>query len=474
MNKAICWLRRDLRWEDNAALSYATQNFDETTVIFVFDTNILSKLPSKEDRRVQFIFESLVDLEKKLSSFGSSIKIFYGDPTQIIPKFAKENKYNAVCTNRDYEPYAKSRDEKVRKELKKADIDFVVFKDSVMFESHEVKTKTNGYYKVFTPYKNQWREVWAKQEKQVPYYQVNLKNLHQFQNKQSVLNKDWMKEIGFQQTENEIKGGRTIGLKSLKNFCNNKIDSYHQDRDFPIKQATSNLSAHIRFGTISIREMIYLADQSQTQGSHIWIDELIWRDFYQMILDLNPHITNTSFKPEYDQIKWPGTQKQFKAWVEGQTGFPIIDATMRCFAQTGLMHNRLRMVVASFLCKILHVNWRKGEEYFAHTLLDFDLAANNGGWQWSSSSGCDAQPYFRIFNPYTQSEKFDGNGDFIKLWCPELKELPKKYIHAPHTADMLILSEAKLKLGSDYPYPIVDYKEQREKCMDVYAPVKKS
>lgn len=456
----LCWIRRDLRLHDHASLSHSLKE-GETTVVFNFDPVILSKLTHQDDRRVTFIHQCLEDLERDLQKKGSSLVICYGDPVEEIPALAKKLKAKNVYCNRDYEPYAKKRDAAVEKKLKSSDIGFSQFKDSVIFEKDEIKNGSGELYKVFTPYANKWREKLEDQDKLVPDFECSLKNLRKFTNPENILEHPWYKKIGFKENPPLLAGGTKAGLKRLREFGNIMPD-YKETRDFPVLEGTSLLSVHIRFGTISIRDMVRASLVSSSVGSKTWLNELIWRDFYQMILDAHPRIEKEAYKPEYDKIKWAGTEKEFKAWCEGETGFPLIDATMRCFKATGMMHNRLRMVVASFLCKILLVNWRKGEEYFAQNLLDYDLAANNGGWQWSSSSGTDAQPYFRIFNPYNQSMKFDADGEFIKTWCPELSHLSSKEIHRPDSLKTPV-----------YPAPIVQYERNREKCLLMYSVVKK-
>lgn len=457
---SLCWFRRDLRLHDHAAFSHALIEGD-TSLVFVFDPHILNKLKNKNDRRLSFIMETLKEMEKTVQKNGASIHILYGNPEEEIPKLALKLKVNAVYCNRDYEPYAKKRDELVRKKLLIEKIEFHQFKDAVFFEKTEVLTNSGGIYKVFTPYKNKWIENFEKNDKHISNYECSLKKLLPFKNPKNILDYGWYQEIGFHPANLPIPAGTKAALKRLEDF-ENHINDYHEARNYPAIEGTSNLSTALRFGTISIRDMLRSAQTHRSEGAKTWLSELIWRDFYQMILETHPQVEKESFKREYDQIKWPGTETHFKAWCEGQTGFPIVDAAMRCFNQTGMMHNRLRMIVASFLCKILLVDWRKGEKYFAEHLMDFDLAANNGGWQWSSSSGCDAQPYFRIFNPYTQSEKFDGEGKFIRQWCPELKKATNKEIHRPDTL-----------LFQDYPAPIVSYEENRIKCMDVYSVIKK-
>lgn len=455
----LCWIRRDLRLHDSNALSQALHS-GETTLVFVFDPLILDKLQDKHDKRLTFIYQSLQEIEEKVQKQGSSIVIRYGDPVTEIPRLAQELKIKNVYCNRDYEPYAKDRDAKVSKKLSSLGVNFHQFKDSVFFEKHEVLTNQGGIYKVFTPYKNKWIETFEKSDKIIPDFNCPLKNLKKFSNPKNILTFNWYQEMGFHETPPLLHGGTKAAQKLLEKFSK-KINDYEDNRNFPAVEGTSLLSVYIRHGNISIRDMLRLGSSHPSNGGRVWLSELIWRDFYQMILDTFPHVVKGSFKRDYDQIKFPGSVKDFKAWCEGQTGFPIVDAAMRCLNETGMMHNRLRMIVASFLCKTLLVDWRKGEHYFAEKLLDFDLAANNGGWQWSSSSGCDAQPYFRIFNPYSQSEKFDPNGEFIRQWVPELRHLNGKEIHHP---DPL--------LALDYPRPIVSYELNRKRCLEIYSIVK--
>lgn len=457
----LCWIRRDLRLHDHKALSEALSR-GETSIVFIFDSHILDALKNKHDRRVTFIYQSLVEIEKELQKHGSSLFILYGKPEEEIPKLAEKLKVSAVMWNRDYEPYAKKRDAQVAKKLKTLGIESQDFKDTVFFEKQEVLKNDGGIYKVFTPYKNKWLELFEKSDRQVPEYRTQLKNLKQHTFKKNILDHNWYQEIGFHETLPPLPGGRKEGLKRLKKFSEH-IDSYDKARDFPALHGTSLLSVHLRHGTVSVREMIKLAEEHSSSGARTWLSEIIWRDFYQMILDAFPRVVKEAFKPEYDELSYPGGETEFKAWCEGQTGYPIVDAAMRQLNATGMIHNRLRMVVASFLCKVLLVHWRKGEAYFAEKLLDYDLASNNGGWQWSSSSGCDAQPYFRIFNPYTQSEKFDHEGKYIHEWIPELRHLKAKDLHHPSPL-----------LAPDYPAPIVNYEQNRKRALIMFEKLKKS
>jgi deoxyribodipyrimidine photo-lyase len=469
--KNLCWIRRDLRLHDHHALSMALKNGEETYITFIFDETILKKLNSPTDRRITFIMDSLKEIEENLNKQGASLIVRYGDPKVEIPKLVDELKINGLYFNRDYEPSTKKRDEDITNILQKKGIDIFTFKDHVFYEKTEVLNGQREVYKVFTPYKNKWLETFRSQECVVANYKCNLKKLGSIKNSNSLLKVDWFKIINFIETEPILKGGTTHALKRLENF-KKYISNYKMARDIPALNQTSNLSAYIRMGNLSIRDMIRVSILGNDEGHSTWLSEIIWRDFYQVILDVYPKVETHCFKTEYDKIKWVGSNAHFKLWCEGKTGYPIVDAAMRCLNESGLMHNRLRMVVASFLTKTLLVDWRKGERYFAEKLLDYDLAANNGGWQWSASTGVDAQPYFRIFNPYNQSEKFDTNGLFIKEWCPELKLFSSKLIHYPHESDMVEQIEAKCFIGKNYPHPIVSYKGQKEKALAMYKAIK--
>ena len=464
--RSIFWLRRDLRLEDNVALSAATRFSKEVVLVFVFDTNILDRLKDKNDRRMTAIHNSLLELDQKVRKKGSALVLLHGDPKKEILGFAKRIKASAIFVNRDYEPYAKKRDKAVRTACNKLGIAFHDYKDQVIFEGNELLTQSGAAYKVFTPYKNKWlmelnaclyQDHRSKLKRLAPLKQLDREIV------------DWsLKKLGFDYADLCLKVGESAAKKQLKFFLPDLPD-YDKNRNYPvIPNGTSRLSVHLRYGTLSIRSLVRFALANPSLGAKTWLSELIWRDFYQMILDQFPHVVKGCFKEKYDAVKWPGTQKHFMLWCQGMTGFPIIDAAMRCFNKTGWMHNRLRMIVASFLTKDLLVDWRKGEGWFARNLLDFDLAANNGGWQWCASTGCDAQPYFRIFNPITQSEKFDPEGSFIKNFLPELKNFSKKQIHWPHVANQETQEKVDCILGKDYPKPIVIHSEQRIKFLNLF------
>ena len=461
--RSLVWMRRDLRLADNTALFEAGKNSDEVVVAFVFDTNILDKLENKSDTRVSFIFESLSEVNEALEKKDSQVVVRHGSPLEEIPKLAKELGVQAVFYNEDYENYAKKRDQKVAISLSEIDVEAHGFKDHVIFSGGEVMKPDGNPYQMFTPYKRTWLSKVKPKDCEIkkPKCQfVSTNTLKKHSEKMDIA------ELGFKTVEQHYpfhKPGRAAGVKMLKQFTN-AIKNYDKDRDFPfIEGGTSGLSVHLRFGTLSIRECVSICSNSKSKGVETWLSELIWRDFYSMILDQYPHVEKEAFKKQYNKIKWPKSEKNFKAWCEGKTGFPIVDAGMRQLNETGWMHNRVRMIVASFLVKDLLVDWRKGEAYFAEKLLDFDLASNNGGWQWSASTGCDAQPYFRIFNPSLQSKRFDKDAEYIKEWVPELVNKTAKEIHDPENVD--------LSFNSEYPQPIVVHAEQKKKAVSLFKEI---
>ena len=480
---ALVWLRRDLRVHDNAALYHALQHARQVHVVFVFDSAILEPLP-RADRRVEFIRESLVELDARLRELGGErcgLIVRHGLAEREVPQLAQQLGALAVFASHDDEPAALRRDGLVRGHLAEHGIALHTGKDHVVFERQEVMTQSGTAFSVFTPYKNAWlRKVNDFYLKAYPV-ERHARNLAPVPEalRQPVPR---LSDIGFEPTNLQalqIPTGESGAQALLADFLQ-RIDAYGQRRDFPALKGPSYLSVHLRFGTVSIRQLAREAHQRMQAGSEgaaVWLSELIWRDFYVQVLANFAHVgAGESFKRDYDAIHWdhgPHGHKLFDAWCQGRTGYPLVDAAMRQLNQTGYMHNRLRMVVASFLCKDLGVDWRWGEKYFAQQLNDFDLSANNGGWQWASSSGCDAQPYFRIFNPVSQSEKFDAEGKFIRRYVPELAGLSAKAIHAPWLAGELELQAAGIELGKTYPRPIVDHAEAREKTLERYAVVKK-
>jgi deoxyribodipyrimidine photo-lyase len=411
---------------DNAGFYYALKNNQNVLPIFIFDTTILNKLEDKYDRRVHFIHSAITSLQHDLQKLGSSIKVYHGKPLEIFKKIVTEFKIDTVYTNHDYEPIAIARDNQVKEFLQSKGIEFETYKDQCVFEKSEV-TKDDGLpYTVFTPYANKWKK------KLNDFYIKSYPNKLYFSNfyKCTPFIIPSLQDLGFKETDLVF---------SLPIIDEEIISHYTQQRDFPAIAGTSKLSVHLRFGTISIRVLA----QKAIQLNNTWLNELIWRDFYMVILFHFPHVVDGAFKPSYNRIPWRNSEKEFDAWCNAKTGYPIVDAGMNELNKTGFMHNRVRMIVASFLVKHLLIDWRWGEAYFAQKLLDFDLSANNGGWQWAASSGCDAAPYFRVFSPYEQTKKFDAKLAYIKKWVPNYNEL-------------------------NYPQPIVEHTFARNRVLKTY------
>jgi deoxyribodipyrimidine photo-lyase len=486
-DRGLMWFRRDLRVDDNAALHHALKACRQVFCVFVFDTAILAALP-RADRRVAFIRESLVDLDGQLAELGrhhgvphAGLIVQHAGADAALPALAQALAVQAVFAGHDDEPLSLARDAKVSGALAGAGKAFHSFKDHVIFERQEVLTLSGTPYSVFTPYKNAWL-------RKVDGFYLRSYPVHRHGAALATLPADCrtgvpaLADIGFAPTnlaELKIPTGSRGGSQLLDDFMT-RIDQYHATRDFPAVKGPSYLGVHLRFGTVSIRRLAAAALGLQGQGSPgaaVWLSELIWRDFYAQILSNFPHVAERSFKPAYDAIVWeqgPAAEALFRAWCEGRTGYPLVDAAMAQINQTGYMHNRLRMVTASFLVKDLGIDWRRGERYFAEHLNDFDLSANNGGWQWAASSGCDAQPYFRIFNPTSQSEKFDADGKFIRKYLPQLAGLSGTDLHRPWLARPAALAAAGVRLGENYPFPVVQHDEARALTLQRYAPVKKT
>ena len=472
---ALFWFRRDLRITDNAGLYHALKASRRVYAIFVFDREILEALPSRQDRRVEFIWESVAALKSALRQHGGDLMVLHARAVETVPALAQKLKVDAVFANEDYEPAAIARDTRVREALRAHGIGFHTFKDTVIFEKDEVLTQAGGTYSVFTPYKNAWL-------KRLDDFHLKPYPVAQYAKHLSAPNEmeamPALESLGFVRTNLKALGidAGEAGAVALRDNFISRIDAYREARNFPAVKGVSYLSVHNRFGTISIRELASIAYaetlRKNNPGAQTWLAELIWRDFYFQILYHHPQVTRSAFRPEYDAIRWPNDEALFAAWCEARTGYPLIDAAMRQLNETGYMHNRLRMIAASFLSKDLLIDWRRGEKYFADHLIDFDLAANNGGWQWAASTGCDAQPYFRIFNPVTQSERFDPHGKFIRRYLPELANVPDKFIHAPWTLPPLEQQSRGFAIGQDYPAPAVDHAVQREKALALYKAVK--
>ncbi|KXW55977.1 MAG: deoxyribodipyrimidine photo-lyase [Betaproteobacteria bacterium] len=464
--KALFWFRRDLRIHDNHGLSFALNQFESVFCVFVFDRNILNQLKNKQDRRVEFIWRSIELLKQSLIKKGGDLIVLDGSPHSLIPDLANQLNVQTVITNHDYEPYARSRDAEVETQLKEFGIQFLTFKDQAIFEKNEILTAQNKPYTVFTPYKNNW----LKQLSFEHYAYFDGPSQHLAKSSAFDYSLPSLTDLGFAETNLttlKINAGEE-GAQALLNEFMPRMSFYHERRDFPGIRGVSYLSIHLRFGTISVRELVRQALQLNNKGSSTWLNELIWRDFYFAIVWHFPHVAHGAFKKEWDSLVFDNNHQLFDAWCMGLTGYPIVDAAIRQLTQTGFMHNRLRMISASFLVKDLQIDWRWGEAFFSEHLNDFDLSANNGGWQWSASTGCDAQPWFRIFNPITQSEKFDSEGSFIKRYCPELKNLPPSKIHAPWLLSALEQQQYNCVIGKDYPAPIVDHKIAREKTLARY------
>jgi deoxyribodipyrimidine photo-lyase len=427
----IFWFRRDLRIEDNVAMSQACKNGFPTKFIFIFDDNILGELP-KNDARVNFIYNNLKIINESLLKNSSSLQIFKGNPIDVFKDLLKKNKVNSVYLNKDYEPYAINRDNKIKDLCEQYGIGFKSYKDQVIFEENEIVKEDKKPYTVFTPFKNKWLRVFNENSDQyIVNHEVNLKNLSrldldsQFSSWQNDFPR--LNEIGF--SKSDVK---------VENFRIEQLDDYSVKRNIPFADSTSYLSPHLRFGTVSIRSLV-----KKLKNNEVFLSELIWREFFMQILYHYPKVVKHNFRSKYDGIIWRNNTREFEKWKKGETGFPIVDAGMRQLAETGYMHNRVRMIVASFLIKDLLIDWRWGEAYFAEKLLDYELSSNNGNWQWAAGTGCDAAPYFRVFNPHEQLKKFDPELKYVKKWVKDFDEL-------------------------SYPKPIVDHKEARLRTLKAY------
>ncbi|HEY1040893.1 MAG TPA: deoxyribodipyrimidine photo-lyase [Bacteroidia bacterium] len=426
MALTIFWFRRDLRLDDNAGLYRALSQNMQVQPLFIFDTDILDKLDNRKDKRVDYIHKTISKLHLELNELGLNMWVEIGKPLEVYKQLLKQHNISAVYTNHDYEPAAIARDKDIEALLKKSKIEFRSFKDQCVFERDEVMKDDGTPYTIFTPYSRKWKQ------KLNEFYTSSYpckKHYLNF-NKEKKKEIPTLEQIGFEMTDIRIEPPKAD--KDL-------ITHYKENRDFPSLKGTSRLSMHLRFGTISIRKLLRWALPLNEQ----YVNELIWRDFYMMILYHFPQVEHKCFKPDYEHIEWRNNEKEFECWCKGQTGYPIVDAGMRELNATGFMHNRVRMIVASFLTKHLLIDYRWGEAYFAGKLNDFDLSANSGGWQWAAGCGCDAAPYFRVFNPHEQTKKFDPDFAYIRKWVPEFEEL-------------------------SYPAPIVDHKFARERALAAY------
>ena len=421
----VFWFRRDLRFDDNKGLYHALKGTNKVIPLFIFDTDIIHKLP-ENDARLYFIYQQLKELQNQLQKTHGTFLIIKGKPLEIFKKLSKDYSIQCVYTNQDHEPYGIERDAEIKSYLDSRNIKFDLYLDHLLMGKNDVLKSDGTPYTVFTPYKNKFKELLTDQV--FPYFS----------------SEDFLKNIAV------IKGMKFPKMEDLnivsssiifpeKKYDFGLIESYHETRDYPFKKGTSRLGMHLRFGTISLRVLA----RNSVIRNEIFFNELIWREFYAMILWHFPHVMDKSFKPKYDSINWINNEQQFESWKQGKTGYPMVDAGMRELARTGYMHNRVRMITASFLTKHLLIDWRWGEHWFANKLLDYELSSNNGGWQWAAGSGCDAAPYFRIFNPTEQQKKFDSRGEYVKRWIPEI-----------HT--------------QEYPTPIIEHKFARERCLNTF------
>ncbi|MDD5362842.1 MAG: deoxyribodipyrimidine photo-lyase [Ignavibacteria bacterium] len=456
----IFWFRKDLRLDDNRALSEFIKGIksdDKFLFIYIKNNNSFRFFGEK---RIQFLNECLLDLKNKLNEKGFNLHIFNGNSLSVFNQIIDAD--SIVYANKQYEPYCIERDSKISDFLISKSSELKLYADSTVFEPNKMFKADGTPYTIFTPFKNKFftllNDTLLRESK------LNFKNIN------PLAEQKFKEALNFEIKSADLSGfsgGRTSALKSLSAFCRKGIEEYNSQRDYPSADSTSKLSPHIHFGTVSVREC-FSAAFKKLNGSGkkseilTWINELIWREFYYHITFNFPHVINGSFKKVYDKLNWTDNDALFNKWCEGKTGFPIVDAGMRQLNTEGWMHNRLRMITAMFLTKDLFINWKKGEKYFAGNLIDLDFASNNGGWQWSASTGCDAQPYFRIFNPYLQSEKFDKYGDYIRKYVPELKDVPPKYIHKPDEMTADLQKKYSVIIGKDYPYPIVEHKTAKE------------
>ena len=427
MKYSIFWFRRDLRLNDNVALYHALKAGNPVIPIFIFDKNILNELEDRSDKRVQFIYQTIKKIKAELSELGSDLKVIYDIPQLAFEQLSSEFNIDKVFTNHDYEPYATKRDEEIKSFLETKNISFHTFKDQVIFEKNEVVKDDGTPYTVFTPFSKKWKAALT---------DFHLKSYPTEKYFSNFANLNFGKLI----SEMDMNFSFQPFSFPLAKFPENIISNYHNTRDFPAVEGISKLSLHLRFGTISIRELMRTAKSLNEK----YLNELIWREFYMTIMWHFPYVANSCFKKEYNYIQWRNNESEFDAWCNGKTGYPIVDAGMKELNETGFMHNRVRMIVASFLTKHLLIDWRWGEAYFAKKLLDFELSSNNGGWQWAAGCGVDAAPYFRVFNPALQTERFDKDLKYINKWLPELNSF-------------------------NYPKPIVEHKFARDRVLKVYA-----
>lgn len=477
---AICWLRRDLRLGDNgalaAALSHARDHGGQVAVAFVFDTDILDALPDRDDRRIAFIVDSLVELDRALRAIGGTLEILHGSARREIPAFVAGIGRPVVFASGDHEPFGMARDTHVGRELSAMGSALTVVHDHAIFAPQRILTGSGTPFRVFTPYFRAWTAALEREPESVlavrdsrPRPGEVLLVDQPAHDAQALLAR-----IGFTRGAPVPAGGESGARSRLEQFLTH-VDRYGTERDLPAVEGTSRLSIDLRFGTVSVRELVRAVRGVPGEGAAKWVSEIAWRDFYQAVLAHFPRTVDHAFQERLEGVVWddPDTdsvaKERFAAWCEGRTGYPFVDAAMRELRATGWMHNRCRMVVASFLTKDLHIHWKKGERWFARWLLDVELASNVGGWQWSAGTGADAQPWFRIFNPVEQGRRWDPSGQWIRKWFPELEMLPAKWIHAPWLAPATVLREAGVELDKNWPKPVVDHAVERIETLERFG-----
>lgn len=473
---SLFWFRRSIRLDDNRALIEAVENADQVVPVFILDPEILTH-PTTGQARTHFLFEALADVDASLRQRGSRLIVRHGQPVAELERLVKETGATALFFGREYEPYGRERDAAVTKALEQSGVSVQQFSDHLLTEPEDIRSKTGGVYTVFTPYKRVWLEQPIDKPVSAP---ERVPTPHGVHSEPLPKLPATLGVAGALDQKPKVTGSEAEADRWLHAFLENGVGDYAAERDFPAAEGTSRLSAYLKFGVISPRR-VFAGVQEQRKslglekksGVDTWISELAWRDFYYQILFHFPHVVGSAFRPAYKDISWENDPELFRAWCEGRTGYPFVDAAQRQLNTEAWMHNRARMVTASFLTKDLLCDWQLGEKYFMQKLVDGDTASNNGGWQWAAGTGTDAQPFFRIFNPVSQGEKFDPDGDYVKRWVPELKRIPAKYVHRPWDLSPEEQEAVGCVLGRDYPKPIVEHKVQREKALALYRSAEK-
>lgn len=477
---AVCWFRRDLRLSDNgalaAALSHALEHGGRVAAVFVFDTDILGALPDRDDRRVGFIVDSVLELDGALRTTGGSLEILHGSARREIPAFVAALGRPVVFASGDHEPFGAARDAQIGRELSAFGSALRIVHDHAVFAPDRILTGSGTPFRVFTPYFRAWSAALEREPDSVLAMRDSVPRAGEIASgdRSGMDASALLARIGFKRGSPAVAGGESGARSRLERFLAH-VGRYGTERDLPAVQGTSRLSVDLRFGTISVRELVRAGRQVPGEGAAKWISEIAWRDFYQAVLAHFPRTVDHAFQERLEAVVWddPDTdsvaRERFAAWCEGRTGYPFVDAAMRELYATGWMHNRCRMVVASFLAKDLHIHWKKGERWFARWLLDVELASNVGGWQWSAGTGADAQPWFRIFNPVEQGKRWDPSGAWIRQWCPELAGLPDKWIHAPWLSPAPVLREAGVELDRNWRSPVVDHAAERLETLERFG-----